>query len=225
VHGAWLGGWCWTHLAPHLQDRGHAVVTVDLPGSSPGVRSLDYARVVLDAVDDVDADLVLVGHSLAGLTIPIVAAHRPVRRLVYLCGVLRDPGRSLAQSSDDGTDADMTPEPLVGLDFQEDGTSQWADEVAATRFLCQDAEPALARWAFRRLRPQYSLWTEVSPIDHWPDAQASYILCTDDRLVSPQWARRAAQEKLGVQAVELPGGHSPYLSRPAELAEVLCRDL
>ena len=225
VHGAWLGGWCWTHLVPYLEERGHAVVTVDLPSDLPGVGSLDYAHVVLDALSDVDDDLVLVGHSLAGLTIPVVAVHRPVRRLVYLCGVLRDPGKTLEQRNADGTDPDMTPEPLVGVEFHDDGTSEWVDPMAATRFLCEDAEPAVATWMFRRLRRQYSLWMERSPIDHWPTAEATYILCTEDRVVNPVWSRRAATEKLGVEALEMPGGHSPYLSRPAELAEVLCRDL
>jgi Asp-tRNA(Asn)/Glu-tRNA(Gln) amidotransferase A subunit family amidase len=38
---------------------------------------------------------VLVGHSLGGLTVPLVAASRPVRRLVFLCGLIPELGRSL----------------------------------------------------------------------------------------------------------------------------------
>lgn len=106
--------------------------------------SLEYANVVRDALAGVDEDLVLVGHSLGALTIPSVAVQRPVRRLVYLCGVLRDPGKSLADSFEDGTDADMAPEPLVGIEYRDDGTTAWVDEVAATRFLWQDSDPALA---------------------------------------------------------------------------------
>jgi pimeloyl-ACP methyl ester carboxylesterase len=119
----------------------------------------------------------------------------------------------------------MAPEPLVGIEYRDDGTTTWVDEVAATRFLWQDSDPALATWAFHQLHAQYSLWTEKSPIDRWPDVESTYILCTEDRLVSPEWARRAAQAKLRVRAVEIPGGHSPFLSRPAELAEALCQDL
>jgi pimeloyl-ACP methyl ester carboxylesterase len=47
------------------------------------------------------------------------------------------------------------------------------------------------------------------------------VLCRDDRAVSPSWSRTAARELLGVEPVELPGSHSPFLSRPAELAELL----
>jgi pimeloyl-ACP methyl ester carboxylesterase len=224
VHGAWLGGWCWSHLVPHLEERGHAVVTVDLPGSSPSLGSLDYAKVVEGALAQIDEDLVLVGHSLGALTIPVVAVHRPVRRLVYLCGVLRDPGKTLAESYQDGTDADMSPKPLVGIERHTDGTTEWVDEKAASQLMWQDSEPADATLAFRQLQPQLSLWHERCPIDTWPDVASTYILCTEDRLIRPGWARRAAQAKLGVRARELSGGHSPFLSRPAELAHALCQE-
>jgi hypothetical protein len=46
-------------------------------------------------------------------------------------------------------------------------------------------------------------------------------VAAEDRIVNPAWSRRAARERLGVDPVELPGGHSPFLSRPGPLAEVL----
>jgi hypothetical protein len=39
--------------------------------------------------------------------------------------------------------------------------------------------------------------------------------------VDPDRSRRVANERLGVAPAELPGSHSPYLSRPAELADLL----
>jgi hypothetical protein len=47
------------------------------------------------------------------------------------------------------------------------------------------------------------------------------VLCRDDTAVGADWARRAASERLGIRADELPGGHSSFLSRPAELADLL----
>jgi pimeloyl-ACP methyl ester carboxylesterase len=32
VHGAWCGGWLWRHVAPRLQEQGHAVTTLTLTG-------------------------------------------------------------------------------------------------------------------------------------------------------------------------------------------------
>jgi Alpha/beta hydrolase family len=74
------------------------------------------------------------------------------------------------------------------------------------------------------LRAQHwRITQEVTPLLRWPDAQAAYILCTGDRVVSPGYSRRAAREQLGVDPVEMAGGHSPFLSRPRELATLLER--
>jgi len=45
---------------------------------------------------------------------------------------------------------------------------------------------------------------------------------TDDRVVRAEWGRWAARERLaGAPVVELPGGHSPFVSRTGDLADVL----
>jgi pimeloyl-ACP methyl ester carboxylesterase len=50
---------------------------------------------------------------------------------------------------------------------------------------------------------------------------SAYIVCRDDRAVNPEWARRAARERLGVEPVEIDGGHSPFITRPMELAALI----
>jgi len=40
-------------------------------------------------------------------------------------------------------------------------------------------------------------------------------------LGAPDWVRSAARERLGVEAIEIDGGYSPFMTRPAELADVL----
>jgi pimeloyl-ACP methyl ester carboxylesterase len=67
------------------------------------------------------------------------------------------------------------------------------------------------------------LGRELTPLQAWPNVPFAYILCADDRTATPAWARRAARERLGVEPLELPGGHCPFLSRPKELAEALDR--
>jgi len=39
--------------------------------------------------------------------------------------------------------------------------------------------------------------------------------------ITPAWQRRAARELLGVEPVELPGGHCPHVSQPEVLADLL----
>lgn len=80
----------------------------------------------------------------------------------------------------------------------------------------------MAEWATQRLRPQaYGVMDEITPLTAWPDVESRYIVCRDDRASNPEWGRSAARERLGVEAIEIDGGHSPFLGRPAELARLL----
>jgi pimeloyl-ACP methyl ester carboxylesterase len=218
VHGGWHGAWAWEALGRELEGRGHRAVAVDLPCDDPGAGLARYAEVVEAALGDAH-DVVLVGHSLGGLTIPLVAARRPASRLVYLCGVLPDPGRSLRdQLAAEGIFVPGFP----ATERDELARSYWASAVAATASMYADCPPETAAWAFARLRPQAGTTSrEPFPLDRVPDLPVTSIVCSDDRAVDPAWSRRAARERLGVEPLELPGGHSPMLSRPAALAELL----
>ena len=46
------------------------------------------------------------------------------------------------------------------------------------------------------------------------------MLCRDDRIIDAGWARAAAPRR-APSVVELPGDHSPFLARPAALADLL----
>ena len=81
VHGAHYGAWCWELLQPELRKRGHESLAVDLPIEDPTLGASAYADVVIDAIGDRGDDVVLVGHSMGGLVIPVVAERRRVRRL------------------------------------------------------------------------------------------------------------------------------------------------
>jgi pimeloyl-ACP methyl ester carboxylesterase len=64
---------------------------------------------------------------------------------------------------------------------------------------------------------------ETCPLKAWPTTRSMSIVCAEDRTISPPWSRRIARERLGVEPVELAGGHCPHVSRPGTLAEVLDR--
>jgi pimeloyl-ACP methyl ester carboxylesterase len=70
VHGGAHGGWCWELLVPELEKRGHSTVAPDLPIEDDAAGAREYARVVAAALPTNDDDVVVVGHSLGGLTIP-----------------------------------------------------------------------------------------------------------------------------------------------------------
>ena len=116
VHGSYHGAWCWDLLVPELERRGHRTVAVDLPTADPGAGAAEYANVVVAAIEP-GTEPVLVGHSMGGLVIPLVAAARPVRRLVFLAAMLPSPGRS--------TNDLRKAEPIDGL--VPPTTAEWSD--------------------------------------------------------------------------------------------------
>jgi pimeloyl-ACP methyl ester carboxylesterase len=220
VHGSWHGAWCWDRLIPELEARGHRSIVMDLPIDDPAAGLAEYAEVVAARVPDQSA--VLVGHSLGASVIPLVAAQRTVRRLVFLCPVIRRPGMTLAEQAP--LDADISTFDLgAGRTFFDDSSSAWTPEAAIAAFF-PDCDPETAKWAASRLRRQYwRYWEEPNPLTEWPATERSAIVCTDDQIIGIDWARRRIPELLGVTPIELPGGHSPFLSRPAALAEALAR--
>jgi pimeloyl-ACP methyl ester carboxylesterase len=219
VHGAWGGAWYWELLRAELEARGHATVAVDLPCDDPAAGLSRYAEVVDEALCDA-ADVVLVGHSLGGLTIPLVAERRPVAGLVYLCALIPEPGRSLRDELSAG--GPFVPGFAESTVRDELGRSSWPDREAATRDLFHDLPRTEAERWLSRLRPQAPApIREACPLDRLPDVASTYVLCTEDRVVDPDWSRRTARERLGVRPLELAGGHSPMLSRPGALAELL----
>ncbi|MEU4222034.1 alpha/beta fold hydrolase, partial [Actinoplanes sp. NPDC026623] len=68
VHGAWHGPWAWDRVAALLRRAGDRVIAPGLcPDPGTGLR--DHARQVAAALDGTDGDVVLVGHSYAGLVV------------------------------------------------------------------------------------------------------------------------------------------------------------
>jgi pimeloyl-ACP methyl ester carboxylesterase len=221
VHGAWHGAWCWERLSPQLEDAGHRVVAVDLPARDPTAGLTRYAELTAEVLGDAD-DVVVVGHSLGAGSIPIVATLRPVRHLVFLCGLLPEPGKSV---TDRYTTEEVFMPGFAGNTVTlEDGSSTWPDPEATRRCLYHDCSEEDSAWIFARLRPQAAApRTEPWPLDAIPDVERTSILCRDERSIRPDWSRRMSRELLGVEAVELGGSHSPFVSRPRELADVLLR--
>jgi pimeloyl-ACP methyl ester carboxylesterase len=217
LHGAWHGAWCWERLIEPLRERGHGAIAVDLP--------CDDVEAGLDATADVAAafliedDVVVVGHSLSGLILPLVAARRPVRALVYLCAFVPLEGKSM------GDQFRESPEPIVTFpvppEGDAEGRSVWSDEAIARRSLYPDLSEEDAHWAFERLRPQAPTAQRETHPSGLPDARAVSLVCAHDAVVNPEWSRRVARERFGHDPLELDAGHFPMLTAPNALADAL----
>ncbi|MEX2292670.1 MAG: alpha/beta hydrolase [Acidimicrobiales bacterium] len=226
VHGAWHSGGCWEPTAALLRDAGHDVVTPDLPCEDASAGLEAYAATVLDALVDLPSDdLVVVGHSLGGLTIPLIAAARPVRELVFLCALVPLPGASVAEDLMVLGDTFAPEWPVLAAHqvAHDGGSSSWPTDAAIDAFY-HDCPPDLAASAAAMLRRQtWTPSTDKSPLVAYPDAPARAIVCTEDRVLLAESCARHASERLDATVIRLAGGHSPMLAQPAALVEALTR--
>ncbi|MEU1593353.1 alpha/beta hydrolase [Streptomyces sp. NPDC005708] len=215
VHGAWHGSWCWRELQDVLADRGWTSHTVDLPsvvpegsgGKLPGL--LDDARVVREKIDAVQAPLVVVGHSYGGA--PVTQATpgaANVSHIVYLAAFALDEGESL-MTCFGGEQPDLSTVEGV-IPVRENPEVTLYNDVPGDK---RDA-------ALARLLPQTAL-SFAEPVRRagWKTLPTSYVVCDDDQSLPPSYQEPFA-ERTGA-TYHLPSGHTPLLSMPGKLADLL----
>lgn len=209
IHGA--GGWGsdWDLLATELDPLGHEVVAMDLPCDQE-VGLSDYVAAVVDAIGDRDGELVLVAQSLAGLIAPLVCTQVPVDLIVMLAAMVPHPG----ESGGDWWANTGHRDAMVAQGLPDDSTE--------TLFV-HDVPPEVLA-ATKPPRDQTStLFEEPWPLSAWPDVPTQFLLCRDDRFFPAGWLRSLVRERLGIEPIDIPGGHCAYLSQPRAVAEALHR--
>lgn len=113
VHGTWHGGWVWRDVRRLLRARGHTVFTPTCTGcgerehlTSPAVGLDTHIADIANVIRFEElGDVVLVGHSFAGLTITGVAdrLRERIRRVVFFDGLVPREGRMSAVTRDPDT--------------------------------------------------------------------------------------------------------------------------
>jgi pimeloyl-ACP methyl ester carboxylesterase len=202
IHGGGGSAWDWHLVVPELERRGHDALAVDLPSDDPSAGWSEYADTAAGGIDD-RRPAVVVGHSLGGFTAPLVTTRADVAAMVLVAGMIPAPH-------------ELFEDWWTNVGYE--ATSYEGDDEV----FYHDVPDSLAEAAKQRAREERShALREPWPLEAWPDAATSYLLCRDDRMFAADWARRHARERLGIDADQIDGGHYITLSRPHELAERL----
>ena len=161
--------------------------------------------------------VVLCGHSYGGMVISQAATEaRNVRRLIYLCAFMPAENQSLADM-DNGQLAPWITKLADGRTLP--------DLTRAPELFFGDCDSATRTWAIRQLRPQLPMpFLERVARPAWRRIPSTYLVCTQDRAFPPELQRTVFAAR-ATEVVELKSSHSPFLSQPARLAEVLAASL
>lgn len=195
---------------------------MDLPSDDPRAGLQAFRDTVLRALEPYPGDIVLVGHSFGGVTIPHVAAVRPTRRMVFVCAVTLLPGKTRLEMLREDP-SQITPAVAEALKGGRPEPPGAADGIV-TDPDCSPEDVELVRRNRRGVSREEMLrgiLAERSPLVAWPAVDCRYVLATKDRAVMPDWSRRFARGFLGVEPIEIEGGHMLPLNHPRELAEAI----
>ncbi|MER6302332.1 alpha/beta hydrolase [Kitasatospora sp. NPDC001539] len=223
VHGACVrdGAWWWHRTAERLRERGVPSVAPALPscgeagrpGGTGGPGLPEDVAAVRRVLLGSEEPTVVVAHSYGGIvTAEAAAGIGSVRHLLLISSYLPEPGQSLSDFGHGG------PAPFLDVD-PEAGTFGVRPELLVDTFL-PDCDARIQTQAADHLARQ-SLRVTGQPVGAaaWQQVPSTYLVCAQDRgtpaRLQREFARRAGR------TVEMDAGHHPFLSRPAEVRDLL----
>jgi pimeloyl-ACP methyl ester carboxylesterase len=238
VHGAWHGAWCWSRVLPLLRTGGHSAHAVTLTGVGERAhlltREIGLQTHIADVMGLIEAeelnDVVLVGHSYAGMVITgaadrLLAAQRDsLSHLVYLDASVPKPGEAWGDKHPEATRsaraAAAATHPLNALTPPD-----------ARVFGLAGAD---ADWVNRRQTPHpFGPYTDPVQFDmaRLGAVPRTFIDCVNPPLTTINASRERARSSATWDGHWLPKaslvimdtGHDPMVNAPRELADVLLR--
>jgi len=211
AHGAFHGPWCWQPLMTRLEERGLRCVAVDLDrGGLEADRQILQGEV--DRLRAAGCRVSAIGHSL-GCTSTALLDPETIESAVFLAGPVVGPGMPDIGGcvSPDFTSA-LVPQPdgrvMIPLER--------AREIFYHRCPTEAADAAIAQ-----LRPTFIYGAKPGAEPIWESIPSTYIECTDDRAVLPEFQHASAA--VMAFSASLDSDHSPMLGEPDLLAEIVMK--
>lgn len=226
VHGGMHGGWCWEKVVPLLKQVGHEALAPDLPGSGrDDVAPQDVSvrmtgGFIADLARSQPERVVLVGHSLGGITISEAAEQAPeaMLGLVYLAAVLVPDGQPAMGNLKGGERHSNS------VSMSEDGSVLISNPAMAGDVFYNGCSEADIQAAIARLKPQPTRPIR-EPLTLTPKRYGSvpraYIECLQDN-AHPLALQRAQRRAMPCDPVfSMNTGHSPFVQAPEEFVRHL----
>ncbi|KUM32825.1 alpha/beta fold hydrolase [Arthrobacter sp. EPSL27] len=221
VPGFWLDAASWEEVTPPLVAAGHRVHPLTLPGlesvDAPraGIGLRTHIDAVVDTIDAFEAPVVLVGHSGGGAIIHGAVDSRPdkVRRAIYVdSGPLGEGGVINDELPDDGDDVPLPPWEL----FEDEDLTDLDEELRAAFRARAVPQPKGVAQDKQRLHDErrYDVPATVIACE-FPSAMLKEMIDAGHPYVAELGRIR------DVDYVDLPTGHWPQFTRPAELGAAI----
>lgn len=230
IHGSWHSAWNWHLVTPILEQKGHQVITPDLPGmgrDKTPIQEVTMASTIekiCQLIDSAKGEVILVGHSKNGIMISQAAEYRSekIAKLVYLAAYLIPNGKTQAEYSAQDTEGVLKP---YVTRHPETASHSLQPEIYKEG-LYHDCNEAIVQLA-KVLLGKEAVATAITPLQLSPEKFGAvpryYIECTEDRAVTPFIQQKMYNEIPCKEVFTMHTSHSPFFSKPAELCTILCK--
>jgi pimeloyl-ACP methyl ester carboxylesterase len=209
VHGFWADGSCYSEIIPPLLAESDQVIAVQNPLTSLA----DDVAATKRAIDRLDGNCILVGHSWGGFVITEVGNDERVSGLVYLAALAPDAGESMMDL--------MRQYGAPSPHFQEQNGFVWISEAGVDAVLASDvSKERKALLHATQIAPSTSLMTVKAGFPAWKNKPSWYLLTANDKAVPPDLQRDLAQ-RMKAKTTTVESHHFPMISRPQEVLAVI----
>lgn len=228
IHGGWHAGWCWDKVKPLLEAQGHTVIAPDLPGHGNDKTPLSevtmdlYARATVDFAAQASEPVIVVGHSMTGLSNSQAVEYAPekFKAQVFMAAFLLSNGQCLLDEAQTDTENLV----LRNLTFSEDQSRMTfnLDAVGETLYgECSDEDIAHAK-TLLHAQASAPFGTPVQLTEErWGQVPRYYVECLRDRAITPKSQKKMYTAIPCEKVFTMDTDHSPFMSRPQELADHL----
>ena len=231
IHGAWHDSRCWQKVAASLEQRGHKVLTPDLPGTGknpadPARTSLKaYSRYISQLINNKD-NIILVGHSMSGVLIAQLAEllTPKIKRLVFLCAYVPSHGESLFSLIEKIRDNNQPFAIEAAMQLSQDKMTFTLLRSNAIPLLynCCPAQEAHQLAEQLIAQPTLPFRGKVSLTDNkFGNCPKTYICALQDQVIPVKIQRKMASAAAVDEYLQMDCDHSPFHSSPNELAGLL----
>ena len=227
IHGSWHSAWNWHKVVPILENQGHKVYAIDLPGMGRDKTPIKHITLkssveeLCKLVDSIEEKVILVGHSKNGIMISQVAEYRPekIEKLIYLAAYLVPNGRTQAEYS--SQDVNGVLKPFVTR-YPNTNSHTLQPEIYKEG-LYHDCDDDIYQMA-RMILSHESVKTGITPLELTEENYGSvprfYIECTEDKAVTPYIQQKMYKETPCEKTYKMQTSHSPFFSKPRELCDI-----
>ncbi|KAF7850968.1 hypothetical protein BT93_L4797 [Corymbia citriodora subsp. variegata] len=243
VHGGCHGAWCWFHVKHRLESAGHHVTPLNLAGAGTNTKSIydihsfrEYNEPLLELMASLEQHekVILVGHSLGGMSLALAADKFPekISAAVFLTALMPDtthqPAYVLKQFRSSIPEEDWldTQVKTFGKPGKLLTSYFFGPEFLAARLyqLSPKEDQELAKIM---MRPGSLFIEDLATADKFTDEGYGsivrvYVVCKQDLLIPEEFQRRMMKNAGAQHVMEIDGAdHMPMFSEPQKLSDCL----